>query len=140
MKYWIIAASKDHVMKGVKGSFCQANHGKASSLKRMNKDDMVLFYSSKISSEGNEKLQAFTAVGKVKDDELFQFDVGNGFVPFRRRIEFMKCKVVSILPLIEKLNFIKDKKHWGYPFRFGFLEIPKEDFELLSVMMLANKN
>ena len=77
-------------MKGVNGGFCQANHGKAASLKRMKKDDMVLFYSSKITLDGNEKLQAFTAVGKVKDNEIFQFDMGNGFVPFRRRIEFME--------------------------------------------------
>jgi len=103
----------------------------------MKKDDKVLFYSSKISMDGTEKLQAFTAVGKVKDDELFQYDMGNGFIPFRRRIEFMKCNEASILPLIDKLNFIKDKKHWGYPFRFGFLEIDGKDFKLISKLMLS---
>ena len=134
-KYWIIAASKDHVMKGVEGGFCQANHGKASSLKRMKKNDMVLFYSSKQTIEGKEKLQAFTAIGKVRDDEIFQFDMGNGFVPFRRKIEFIKCKDVPILPLIEKLHFIKDKQRWGYPFRFGFLEINEDDYGVISDLM-----
>ncbi len=135
-KYWIIAASKDHVMRGVKGGFCQANHGKAVSLKRLQKDDMILFYSSKEKLEEKTKLQRFTAIGRVKDEELYQFDMGNGFVPFRRNIEFKKCKEVSILPLIDKLEIIKDKKHWGYPFRFGFLEISEKDFKVISELMI----
>lgn len=135
-KYWIIAASKNHVMRGVEGGFCQANHGKATSLKRLHEDDMILFYSSKEKLEEKTKLQTFTAIGRVKDEELYPFDMGNGFVPFRRNIEFKKCKEVSILPLIDKLEFIKYKKHWGYPFRFGFLEISEKDFNLISKLML----
>ena len=29
-------------------------------------------------------------------------------------------------------TFIQDKKHWGYMFRFGFFEIPHQDFELIA--------
>jgi predicted RNA-binding protein len=45
---------------------------------------------------------------------------------------------VVVAPLIENLNFIKNKHNWGYIFRFGFLEIPQADLELISNLMLFN--
>ena len=49
-KYWIIVASKDHVMRGVTLGFAQAGHGKRSGLARMHKGDMVVYYSPKVYS------------------------------------------------------------------------------------------
>ncbi|RZK52785.1 MAG: EVE domain-containing protein, partial [Pedobacter sp.] len=43
---------------------------------------------------------------------------------------------LSIIPLIDDLNFIQNKKSWGYPFRFGFFEINQHDFDLISTQML----
>ena|SRR5664279_630830 len=34
-RYWIGVASRDHVMKGVVGGFCQLGHGKAAPVKRL---------------------------------------------------------------------------------------------------------
>ena len=34
--------------------------------------------------------------------------------------------------LIARLTFIHHKKSWGFVFRFGFFEIPKEDSETIS--------
>jgi len=45
---------------------------------------------------------------------------------------------VSILPLINDLDFIQNKKSWGYPFRFGFFEIKQHDFDLISSQMLQH--
>ena len=83
--------------------------------------------------------QEFTAIGKVMDDEIFQFRVSEDFCPSRRNIEFMPAGDVSILPLIPGLNFIQNKKSWGYPFRFGFFEIDRHDFELISTQMLQKE-
>jgi predicted RNA-binding protein len=127
-KYWIIVASKDHVMIGVKEGICQANHGKAASLKRMKKGDGILFYSSKEKFEGNEKCQKFTAIGTIKDDEIYPGKMSEGLVPFRRRVDFQKSNEVEIVPMLDSLSFIKNKKAWGYVMRFGFLEIPYSDF------------
>ncbi|AWV98271.1 EVE domain-containing protein [Arcticibacterium luteifluviistationis] len=135
-KYWIIVASKDHVETGVAGGIAQTCHGKASPLKRMQKDDFVLFYSSKKTLGKADKCQEFTALGKVKDDEVFQFQMTADFQPFRRRIDFIPSTSVSILPLINDLHFIQNKKHWGYPFRFGFFEIDQHDFDLISTQIL----
>jgi EVE domain len=135
-KYWVATISKEHTQRGVSGSFIQVCHGKQSPLKRMKKGDYLLVYSSKNTMEGNEKCQAFTALGKVMDDEVYQYQMTENFKPFRRNIEFMKCEEVPISPLVNDLEFIPNKKSWGYPFRFGFFEINENDFNLISSQML----
>jgi predicted RNA-binding protein len=135
-RYWIIVASCDHVKTGLSGGFAQACHGKASLLKRMKAGDGVLFYSPKQVFGAPEICQAFTAIGRVQDEETFQVAMSLDFHPFRRRIEFFAANEAKILPLIEQLSFIKDKRHWGAPFRYGFLEIPANDYEVIASQML----
>lgn len=143
-KYWIIVASKDHVKTGLAEGFAQACHGKASPLKRMRKDDFIIYYSGKQALGRPGICHEFTAIGKVMDDEIYQYRVSGDFCPSRRNVEFLPSSDVSILPLIPELNFINNKKSWGYPFRFGFFEINPHDFELISSQMLqkdhAEKN
>lgn len=135
-KYWIIVASKDHVKKGLAEGFAQACHGKVAPLKRMHKDDFIIYYSGKQTMGKPEACQEFTAIGKVMDDEIYQFRMSEDFCPSRRNIEFLPARDVSILPLIPELDFIQNKKSWGYPFRFGFFEINRQDFELIASQML----
>jgi hypothetical protein len=139
-KYWIIVASKDHVKNGIEEGIAQSCHGKVSSLKRMRKDDFVVFYSSKYFLDKNDKCQEFTAIGRVKDDDIYHFQMTPDFCPARRNIDFLKSIDTSIIPIINSLEFIKDKKSWGYPFRFGILEINQHDFELIASLMLLEKN
>ncbi len=138
-KYWIIVASKDHVKTGVAEGIAQACHGKSSPLKRMRKDDFVIYYSGKQTFGKTEMCQEFTAIGKVKDDEVYPFQMSADFCPFRRNIQFFESEDVSIRPLINDLEFIRNKKSWGYPFRFGFFEIQKHDFDLISSLMLKQE-
>ncbi len=69
-KYWITVVSKDHIERGVAGGFMQANHGKAGPIRRMHTGDWVVFYSPKETYAGKEPLQAFTAIGRVRDEEV----------------------------------------------------------------------
>jgi hypothetical protein len=135
-KYWIIVASKDHVKNGITEGIAQACHGKASPLKRMHKGDFIIYYSGKQTMGQAQQCQQFTAIGKVTDDDTYQVKISEDFCPSRRNIDFLPGKDVSILPLIGELDFIQNKKSWGYPFRFGFFEIKKHDFELISSQML----
>ena len=139
IKYWVATISKEHTQRGVSGSFIQVCHGKQSPLKRMKKGDYLLVYSSKITLAGNEKCQAFTAIGKVTDDEVYQYQMTNDFKPFRRNIEFMKCRETPITPLVNDLEFIPNKKLWGDPFRFGFFEIKENDFNFITSKMLKHE-
>jgi EVE domain len=138
MKCWVNTISRDHVRLGVEGRFTQAGHGKAAGLRRLNAGDWLVFYSPKTSMEGGEPLQAFTAIGRIADAELYQVQMAPGFVPWRRNVEFVDCVETPIRQLIDALSFIKDKQRWGYMFRFGLFEIPQRDFELIKRAMGTN--
>ncbi|MDO6437889.1 EVE domain-containing protein [Cyclobacterium sp. 1_MG-2023] len=135
-KYWIIVASKDHVKNGVADGIAQACHGKSGPLIKMNKGDFVIYYSGKQNYKKPEKCQEFTAIGEVKDQEVYSFQMTEYFCPFRRKITFFESRDIPISSLIDNLAFIQNKKYWGYRFRYGFLEINKQDFDLIANQML----
>jgi len=138
IKYWVIVASKDHVKLGLAAGFAQACHGKSGPLKRMRKGDFVIYYSGKQTMGRLDKCQEFTAIGQVKNEDTYSFQMTADFCPSRRDIAYFEHRDVSILPLINELDFIQNKKSWGYPFRFGFFEINKHDFDLISNQMLPS--
>ena len=137
-KYWIAVVSKEHVQNGIKWEIMQVCHGKKRPLLRIKKEDYIIFYSSKIKRTDKLPFQKFTAIARAIDDKIYQVKMFENFEPFRRKVEFMNCKEIEIRPLIEELDFIPNKKSWGYPFRYGLLEITEKDFNLISKKMLVN--
>jgi len=136
IKYFIGVVSKEHVLLAVKNGIAQIGHGKRSGLARMHKGDFLIYYSPKIAMDSNEKLQAFTALGEIVDDEIYQVTMSSKFKPFRRKVKYLPTAETPIAPLIEKLSFIKNKKQWGYIFRYGLVSIPKEDFDVIYNKMV----
>jgi len=136
-KYWINTVSRDHVLKGVEGGFTQANHGKATNLRKLSIGDIIIFYSSRTSYRDGETLRKFTAIGRIKDEAPYQVEMSPAFHPWRRRVQFFSCREAPIEPLIDELDFIKDKQHWGFPLRRGLFEIAKTDFEQIQNAMNA---
>jgi len=139
-RYWVIVASKNHVMHGVSSGICQANHGKAAPLRRLSVGDGILYYSPKMEFGGEEKCQAFTAIGSVHGEAVYSYDMGGGFIPYRRDVTYFECVDAPILPLLNDLRFIQDKKSWGFVFRFGFFEIQRPDFEVIARKMLSEED
>jgi len=135
MKYWINVVSQDHVLAAVEGGFTQANHGKPWALKKMMKNDWLIFYSPKTKLEGGEPVQSFTAIGQVIDDEAYEAEQTPTFHPWRRNMRYEKAQLASIRPLIDSLEFIENKLQWGYRFRLGVIEINQHDFELIKKVM-----
>ena len=133
--YWIGVVSKDHVAAGVAGGFTQLNHGKAGPLERMHEGDGFVFYSPRTAHPDGPPLQAFTAIGRVRNGEIFQAEAGDGFRPFRRAVEYLEAREAPIKPLIEELSFIRSKQHWGAAFRFGFVRVPESDFARIAAAM-----
>ena len=139
MKYWINVVSRDHALRGVKGGFTQANHGKPGALRKMSKGDWLIFYSPKTMFENGEPLQAFTALGEIIDVEPYETEVSTDFHPWRRKVRFEKVQEAPIKPLINELEFIENKVQWGYKFRLGVIEINEHDFETIKdVVLLLN--
>jgi hypothetical protein len=137
MTTWINTVSRDHVLRGVAGGFTQANHGKPHMLRKMDRDDWIVFYSPKTTFPDGAPLQAFTALGRVIDDEPYQVQMAPDFHPWRRNVEFLSCDETPIRPLVDHLDFIEDPKRWGYKFRFGVFAIDDHDFEVIRAAMTA---
>ena len=78
-KYWVVVASKEHVEQGKQLGIVQANHGKASPMKRMRPGDLIVFYSPKLQYQGKQPSKKFTAIARVKEGEVYQGDMGGGF-------------------------------------------------------------
>ncbi len=113
-KYFLIGASKDHVLKGVKGGFAQAGHGRKDHISKPAKGDGLVFYSAKEIFEDNKPFQKFTALGQVADEEPYQAKTSAHFTPYRKKVTFNECHETSIWPLLEHLSFIQNKKKWGF--------------------------
>jgi EVE domain len=136
VNHWCGVVSKEHVLRGVAGSFIQLGHGKKSALARLKAGDGFVFYSPRQSHPEGEALQAFTALGQVKTGEIYQHQMSEDFKPFRMDVAFDKAlKDAPIKPLLEKLSFIKDVKYWGAAFRYGLVQMTEQDFELIKQAM-----
>ncbi|MEM9671053.1 MAG: EVE domain-containing protein [Bacteroidota bacterium] len=135
-RYFIAVASLDHVKAGITGGFAQTNHGKHGPMKRLNKGDKIIYYSSKAEYGKQKPYQKFTAVGEVIDEQPYIGIMSGDFQPYRRNVRYYSCKEASIRSLLEKLSFIQNVKCWGYPFRQGFFEISEQDYETITLIML----
>ena len=134
-RYWIGVVSRAHVTRGAEAGFAQLCHGKERPLRRMRRGDWLVYYSPRTERQGGEPLQAFTAIGRVIDDEVTQHVVSDTFSPFRRAIEYLPCQEAPIRPLLGRLSFIADQVRWGFPFRVGHLEIGHADFRIIASAM-----
>ncbi len=132
MTYWIGVASRDHVKAAIKGGFAQAGHGKMAPVKRMKRGDHILYYSPREGLNVGERVQAFTAIGRVEDDEPHRATQSECFEPFRRKVSFFKAHDASIRPLLEELNLTRGRSSWGMLFRRSLFEIDTADFGLIT--------
>ncbi len=137
MAYWINTISRDHVKAGVAGGFTQANHGRPTTLRRLARGDLIAYYSPRTTYPDGDRLQAFTGIVRVVDDEPFQVHMRSDFEPWRRAVEPIRAHETPIAPLLSQLDFIPDKKKWGFVFRRGLFEIGADDFRRIAAAMGA---
>jgi hypothetical protein len=117
--------------------FMQACHGKALPLRRIRPGDMVVYYSPTERLGERIPLQSFTAMGKVLAGQPYQVDMGGGFCPFRRDVQWFDANETPIAPLLSRLEFSAGRKNWGYQLRLGLFEISGHDFSLIAATMEA---
>lgn len=134
-RYWIGVAPKDYIYHWVDGGFCQLNHGKLAPLQRLNPGDWIVYYANKISLENPEHYQKLIAIGCVVEKEIYQVKLSETYSPHRRHVVYVPCQEISIHDLIPQLDFIKNKKNWGAPFRFGVIQISEKDFKTIAGAM-----
>lgn len=135
--FWIGVACKEHVENAIKLGICQFCHGKSTPTKHLAPGDYIIYYSPKVTKNGTEPYQKFTAIGIVTDDVLYQVDMGDNFKPFRRNVTYFNARHLDIRPLIPFLPFIKNKQSWGFIFRSGSVKIDQQSFEIIAQGMLG---
>ena len=133
--YWIGVVSQEHVDIGVAGSFAQVSHGKAGLLERMRAGDGFVFYSPRTKYPDGDPLQAFTAIGRIRNGMVYQATAGESFRPFRLDVDYFPAQPAPVRPLIAELSFIRSKVHWGAAFRSGVVRVPEADFALIASAM-----
>lgn len=139
-KNWIAVACAVHARRGCSMEaggvgYMQVCHGKAAPLKRVQAGDRVAYYAPTVNMGGKERLQRFVSIGLVQAGVPYAFDMGGGFVPFRRDVAYVPAQEASILPLLPQLEFVESPKAWGYKFRFGLFDISDLDMHLIAQAM-----
>ena len=135
MTYWLGVVCRDHVRRGRSLGIAQLGHGKRTGLARLAAGDQLVYYSPRTSLLDGEPLQAFTAIGEVAEDEIWQADEGT-FKPWRRRVDYLADTVdVGIRGLDGELALTAGP-NWGHRLRRGLLELTPADFGLIRSAML----
>jgi EVE domain len=130
---WLGVVSRAHVQRGVAGGFAQLGHGRAQPLRKMRRGDWLVYYSPTLEL-GGEPLRAFSALGQLADDEVFEFDMGGGFVPHRRRVAYRSTHEVPLDALKDRL-LLCSRPNWGMALRRGHLPLASQDFVLIARAM-----
>ena len=117
----------------------QVCHGKAAPLKRVQAGDRVAYYAPTLTMGGKDRLQCFVSIGIVLPGEPYAFDMGGGFVPFRKDVHYADAQEASILPLLPQFEFVESLQGWGYKFRFGLFDISEHDMRLIAQAMRADE-
>ena len=139
---WLVIASADHVANGLGGGFMQVCHGKHAPLTRIQPGDRVVCYSpnhrysASHASRAKDRLQAFTAIGTVRDGGLYRADMGEGFHPYRRDVAWHEAEQTPIWALQGELSFMQEK-NWAYRLRQGLLELNDADMTAIAEAMFT---
>ena len=137
MACWVAVAAADHVSRGVQEGFMQVCHGKGTPLKRLKEGDHVVYYSPTEVFGEKTPLQSFTAIGEVKDQQVYQVTVSETFHPYRRDVNWFASHPAAIRQLLSLMEFSAGKTNWAYPMRFGLFEISEHDFGVIASAMGA---
>jgi hypothetical protein len=135
---WIAVASAEHARRGCEEpghGFMQVCHGKCAPLKRVRPGDRVAYYAPTVTMGGKDRLQSFVSIGVVQPGMPYAFDMGGGFVPFRRDVAYVPGKQAPIAPLLDHFEFVQDRTRWGYQFRFGLFMVADADMRLIADAM-----
>jgi hypothetical protein len=134
---WIAVACAEHVARGLQFGGMQVCHGKGAPLRRLHAGDCVAYYSPTTAMGGHDKRQAFTAAGIVRDERVYQVDMGGGFQPFRRDVAWFAAVEAPIHALLARLELTRDRRNWGYAFRFGLLGVSDHDMDAIVEAMTS---
>ena len=137
VRNWLGVASAAHVRIGRERGIMRLNHGKRTALVRIHPGDRMVYYSPATEIRGTDRLQSFTAIGIVQEGEPYQAAMGDGTPVWERDVAWLPSRETPIAPLLDRLELTAGKANWGYPLRFGLVELAAADLDLIAEAMGA---
>ncbi|WP_084598710.1 EVE domain-containing protein [Actinoplanes subtropicus] len=134
MRAWLGVVCRDHVLRGARLGIAQIGHGKRDGLARLAAGDWLVYYSPRTSLRDGAPLQAFTALGRIADDEIWQAHEGD-FHPWRRRADYLPGAVET--PIKSLRLDLTDRAGWGATLRRGLVRLTDDDFARIHAAMRA---
>jgi hypothetical protein len=95
-----------------------------------------VYYSPRTDYPSGEPVKAFTAIGQIADDEIYQANQGE-FQPFRRRVDYLPLKrEVPIADVSAQLD-LTAAPNWGYQLRRGLIPLSDADLAIIREAAMA---
>ncbi len=133
--FWLGVVCREHVLRATSGSFVQLCHGKRLPLSRLKPGDGLVCYSPTEAMGSRRPLREFTALGTVRDDRIYSFEMAPGFIPWRRDVDFVaEVRSVPLEELRFELEFTQGKG-WGMALRRGLVPLSTHDFNRIAEAM-----
>lgn len=109
-------------------------------MEKFRKNDLIIFYVSKDSLRSNQPVKQFDSavrvIGEISEtSSYFASQLSGGRFPVNIPVEVISTKKCSIMPMIEQLEFIKNKDNWGTAFLGGVRAISVHDYNLIVQSM-----
>jgi hypothetical protein len=136
--FWLGVVTRDHVQRAVALGVAQIGHGAKGGLSRMRAGDGLVYYSPRAALDSTTHLRAFTAIGVVADDELWQADEG-AFTPWRRRVDYDTRATELPLGQVRADLELTQGPNWGYSLRRGLVELDPGDFACIAGAMGSSR-
>src|ERR1700682_3576361 len=99
----------------------------------MRRGDWLVYYSPTIEM-GGAALRAFTAIGQVEGAEVYRYDMGGGFVPYRRTVRYADAQEVAIDMIKPRLE-VCARPNWRIGPRRGPPPLEAADFATIAAAM-----
>jgi hypothetical protein len=134
-QYWIAVLCRDLAERARAGGYAELSQGRAGILELLHAGDGYITYSPRTADPKGEPLQAFTALGFVRDGKLYRESASDGSQAFRLAVDYVATRPAPVKPMLEELTFIRNRRYWGAAFRFGALRIGGPDFTRIATAM-----
>jgi EVE domain len=134
MSAWLGVVSADHVARGVGMGIAQTNHGRRSGLARMKAGDWLVYYSPNQRLREPSPVRAFTAIGRIADETMWQADEGD-FTPWRRRVDYLTDVRRAPVDELRDVLELTAAPSWGYQLRRGLLPLSDPDLRAIHRAM-----
>ncbi|WP_432285413.1 hypothetical protein SLT36_01170 [Aminobacter sp. BA135] len=74
----------------------------------------------------------------MRAGDAYRFDMGGGFAPSRKDVDWAAAREVPVAALAGQLDFTA-MPNWGYQLRFGLCPLSAHDFRLIAEAMEAHE-